>query len=1307
MRYVLRLMFAGLLLLLPSGLLWGQASTGTGTITGQVTDASGAVVPGATVTITDTSTKISKTDTSNKVGRYVFVDMAPGAYNVRVEKQGFRQSEVAGQQLLVGQALTVNVSLEVGAATQTVEVSATPGAELQTLNSTMGTTVSGDILSLPSINRDVTNLTQFTATAQPTFHAEGNITAGGIAGQTSDQNAILLDGGNATDDLAGNNGYVNGQSGTVNAVIPTPAESIQEFQVNTNNFTADFNTAAGGQILLATKRGTNQWHGSGYDYLQSSVLDSDDWNNNFLGLTKPKTHSNRFGGSVGGPMLPSFLGGKTYFYFNYEGNRVPESAPITRIVPSTLLRQGIVQERDASGAPVPYNLATSTQCGTAGGQACDPRGIGLAPDISKLWSTYEPMPNDCEGAGDHLNTCGFVSNVSTPITDNFAVGRIDHDFGAKWRLTTSYRYYKETAATTNQIDIGGLLPGDKLGQAASASSNVLLPSYFVAGLTGTITPTLTNNFHFNYTRNDWVWIRAGALPQLSGIPGALEIGGESTSALIPLNIDTQDARRRLWQGHDWDYRDTVSWFKGSHFFQMGGEGVHQWLHFDRYDNVVGGLTQLGYEINNSGVNFSPQYQPVPCPTGSTSATNCLPSSEIGSWNSLYSQVTGILDAASIVATRTGANLSLNPLGTPVSSYDIVDRYSLYFSDAWKVKSNLTLSYGLNWGVEMPPYALNGEQDIQVDQNGLLNNTENYLANVMNAAVNGQTYTPTLGWSPIADLNRKYPYNPYYGEFAPRVSLAWSPNPSGGWMDRLFGHKTTVLRGGYARIYDRTLPINYISGTVLGDGFLQSVSCTNPNSSSACTTPGVVNPTNAFRIGVDGNSVPLTIAPTLQSPVEPGVNAPYATLAEALDPNFRPASTDQIDFSIQRQLPGNSILEVGYVGVWAKHLYQGLDLDNVPWFMKLNGQTFAQAYDNLYSALSAGKTPAAQPFLESALGGSSYCSGFSNCTAAVAANESGNVLGQYVTNMWSDLDSHWNFGSTLLSDSQCFYCYTNTADGYSNYQALVISYQKRTAKGLTLNSNFTYGHALGTVGLAQTYTLANLTDPFNPRVDYGPQYYDRKFTFNLLGTYQLPFGPGQRWASSNGVVKRLIGGWALSPIFSAGSGLPLPVYDGSFQEWGQGEDGNGVNAVSLANTRNFSNSAHLGVTSNGSVGVNGDGFTNANLFGSNAAQVYSDFRPNLVGIDGRSMGTGQLRGQSRWNLDLGLTKDTRITERVGAQIYVQAFNVLNHMAWSDPYNALNDPADFGALEGQYNALAPAPGGTGQYTRVIDAGLRVSF
>jgi hypothetical protein len=272
----------------------------------------------------------------------------------------------------------------------------------------------------------------------------------------------------------------------------------------------------------------------------------------------------------------------------------------------------------------------------------------------------------------------------------------------------------------------------------------------------------------------------------------------------------------------------------------------------------------------------------------------------------------------------------------------------------------------------------------------------------------------------------------------------------------------------------------------------------------------------------------------------------------------------------------------------------------------------------------------------------------------------------------------------------------------------VTLQKRTAKGLTVNANLTYSHALGNASLAQTYTEANPTDVQNLRTDYGDQFYDRKIVFNLLGTYQLPFGAGHRFGGSNGILKRIVGGWSVSPIFSYGSGLPDEIYNDSYTEadqaYGQAYDGVGNSAVPVGiNTATLSNSSHFGITSGPSgVGSGSDGYTGNNMFGSNAAQVYNSFTPPLPGINGRSEIGGQIRGQTRWNLDLGFTKDTAITERIHTQIYCQMFNALNHMKFADPFNSLQDPGDFGALdEGQYGVL------NNSYTRLIQVGLRVSF
>jgi hypothetical protein len=1315
MRIVLVLSFALAVAALAPGLAFGQV-TGSGTIIGSVADQSGAVIVGAEVRLTDRSTGSYEVQPSNQVGRFTFSSVKPGMYDVAVTMKGFRKLEVANQELVLGGQLTLNLTLEVGTSTQTVEVTSTPGAELQTMNSTMSTSVTGaSLIELPSIDRDVSGVLYYTPTTAPNFHgAEGNVTAGQVAGATSDQNLIYLDGGNNSSGLEGDNAYVNGGHG----VVPMPMESVEEFKVNTNNMTADFNASSGAEILVTTKRGTNTWHGSGYEFYQDGALNSNDWYNNFQGITKSSAHSNRFGGSIGGPISPNVWGGKTYLYFNYEGNRYPRSSPVEMGVPSATLRAGILQFVDATGNRVQYDMKTSTACGATGGMPCDPRGIGLNPVVNQIWSQYVPQANDLHyGDLTNGNSYGYIANIRYPLTDNFFVGRIDHDFGTKWRGFFSYRWFNENNPNTSQIDWGGVLPGDKLGDPAPASSTPLKPRYFVAGVTGNLSPNVTNEFHFSYTRNYWRWNRVGGIPYISGIPDGLEFGEQNStsgSLFAPINMDTQDSRQRLWAEHNFDYRDTLSWIKGNHYLQFGGDYMHQWWHFDRYDDVVTGLPEPIAQMAGDDDNpaMGPDYQPIPC--SATLVTNCLPTQYQGAWNGLYANTLGMIGVTSVVVSRNGPMLTPNALGTPAGSFDTVPTYSLYFTDAWHIRPNLTLTYGLNYGVQMPPYEATGKQDIMVDSQGQPMNAEAYLQSKLNYANQGLIYDPAIGYSPIRDVTiggqNKYPYLPFYGGLSPRVGLAYSPAFDSGVLHKIFGNKETVFRGGYSRFFDRSLGIDLVSTPVLGDGFLQPIACIGATMAGQCTGAAGTTPASIFRIGVDGNTAPLpAIAPTLTPPVEPGINAPGTALSATMDSAYRPGSSDEIDFSIQRQLKGNMIVEIGYTGRWAKHIFQGIDINDVPWMMVQGGQTLAKAWDAIAVPAAAGNTnPPVQPWFETALKGSAYCGGYSSCTAAVASKESSWTTTDNLVNMWADLDGSFVFGpNTVPFMNQDNWTYNDTSLGFSNFQALVATVTKRTGHGLTFNGNLTYGHDSGTATINQEYTLDNVENPWNLRTDYSPNPWDRKLVINFLSTYELPFGKGHRWTSTNGLVSRIIGGWSVDPVITWASGTPIEGYSGSCEEWGNGTDPWCAGMVPLTNVLKYGNTSHSNVDGSNGVGVAaapGNGGVGLNLY-SNPEQVFDSFRYDYVGIDGRSYDNGPMRGQRRWNLDLGITKDTRITERVGVQLFGQAFNALNHMMWGDPSLNLQSPGSFGVLgpggAGEYGAI-----GNG-YRRIIQIGARVSF
>src|SRR5580658_1950724 len=367
-------------------------SSSSGTVSGEVTDQQGAVMPGVDITLTEPSTNITLKTVTNDAGRYIMVNVSPGSYNITFSKTGFSTRKVNKQAVNVAETLTLNATLEVGQVSNVVEVTTAPGAELQTINATVGTTVSGDsLIYLPIFGSDASSL----AIYQPGVSPEG-----AVAGAMYDQNTFQLDGGNNSNDMDGSmrdytgsyaHGAYAGNAGPPSGVLPTPPDTIEEFKVGTAGQTADFNGSSGAQISVVTKRGTNAFHGSAYYYYSSSdVGGANTWDNNHtpsgnLGYTPiPISHNNRYGFTVGGPALPKIAGGKTYFFFGYEAFNFPQSSIVNRAVPTATLRAGVIQIQE-NGAFVPFNInpyavtvgGTTYQPATCGAGACDPRGIGL------------------------------------------------------------------------------------------------------------------------------------------------------------------------------------------------------------------------------------------------------------------------------------------------------------------------------------------------------------------------------------------------------------------------------------------------------------------------------------------------------------------------------------------------------------------------------------------------------------------------------------------------------------------------------------------------------------------------------------------------------------------------------------------------------------------------------------------------------------------------------------------------------------------------------------------------------------------
>ncbi|MGA3186051.1 MAG: carboxypeptidase-like regulatory domain-containing protein [Bryobacteraceae bacterium] len=1319
--------------------LWGQATT-TSSIIGLVTDSTQAAIPGAEVTLTDLGTKIAHTVTTNESGRYIFPTLDPGTYSITVIKQGFAKSEIPSQVVEVSSTLTLNFKMELGTSSTTVEVRAVTGAELQTTNAAVGTTINGSALeSLPNFGRDVTTL----SVIQP-----GTTLGGFTAGAYSDQNSYTLDGGNNSDDMGGNvTGYVTNftglggtqTNGNPSGVMPTPVESIEEIKVNSFNQTADFNASIGGQVVMATKRGTNQFHGSAYGYYFDTALGAaNSWANDHtpdkaIGLPYTpivSNHRDRFGFSIGGPITTKkFLGGKTYFFFNLEDLRFPNASNYEHVTPTALFRAGVIQVPNAAGTYVPYNLnpnpvilnGVTYPTAICPGGGCDPRGIGLNPVVNQIWSKYMPPPNDPlygTAPADGYNVEGYLSTIRAPLTSNNYVGRIDHDFNDKWRFYSTYRDQRLISLTTNQVDIGGAIGSDKFGAPTALAPRNQIPDYFVTGLTTNISPTVTNTFVFNYIRNFWQWASdSSAQVPGTGLGGALEIGGEVANGLIPFNVNTQSVRQRFWDGQDKIYKDDVTIIKGNHLVQVGGSYQRNFDYHTRTDNGGGINNAVVYQSTSAGINFSSSpYIPA-----------TVPSSQYSTYETLYSEALGFVSQPQVAYTRSGANLALQPLGSTAFDKSIIPTYNEYVSDTWHMKPTFTLIYGLGYTIEMPPYEIDGKQIVAVDQSGQPISSANYFAEKQTQALQGQSYDPLLGFAGVRTIGTglKYPYNPVYNEFSPRLAFAWNPNFDSGILGTVLGHGKTVLRGGYGRIYGRLNGVALVLTPLLGVGLIQAVTCQGPSMTGQCLGNNGVTPANVFRAGVDGANAPLPApAPTLPQPFYPGVNGnATAGDAETLDPNYRPETTDNVTLTIQREVSRNSTIEVGYIGRKIRNEGQMLNLDAVPTMMTLNGQQFSSAFANMYISLCglgptcANNSPssiAAQPFIESALGGanSAYCSAYASCTQALLANSKSLIAGDQVSDLWLAMSkaSSWTLGRTTISGpltaggtGQLTGAGLLASNGFGSYNAMFVTYRMKEYHGLSFTSNFTWSRALGTATVAQSSSDYTALNPFNMQASYGPQSYDIPLIFNFAAYYRPDV-----YRTQKGIIGHIAGGWTISPLFTAQSGSPIGVgiIEGSCgvgagcQAFGEVADSASafgpVNENAVLNSKfTGGNSANYNVAGSGGVGTNNS--QGINVFG-NPAAVYSEFRRCIVGYDTSCGGDGNLRNLPTWNVDAQALKTIGIWKegKVGATLSLQVTNVLNHVQPGTPSLSITAPTTFGRI----TTVANTP-------RNMEIGIRVFF
>jgi hypothetical protein len=530
----------------------------TATITGEVKDASGAVVPKVTITLTNVGTNISIKTETNDQGFYTVPSLRPGEYTVTAEKSGFNKTMRTRITLQVAQFARIDITLQTGQVSEVIEVAG--GAPLlETENSSRGSVIDQKkIVDLPLNGRDYNQLALLSPGVLPGTPRLASVNFKGVLnvnGNRTFNNVFLLDG---VDNIS----YSNSFRGENVQLVQPSIEALQEFKIQTNAYSAEFGRSSGAVVNATIKSGTNNIRGSVYEFLRNDVLDANNFFSNALGAPKPRRQRNQFGAAVGGPLIKN----RTFWFGDYEGLREREGVPRTRVVPTAAEKAGLF----SSAVVDPFAAGRPEFSKNAAGQWVIPESR-WDPVGAKIVALI-PNPTNVVN--------GVPIYASTPVTstrqDQFDV-RVDHQFASNINFFGRYSFVDTN--TFRPAPLPGLAEGsfnDAFGANLNRSQGLAL------GLTWTFSPTLVGDFRFGFARGNYF-----TNPPNFGVDGPAQIGLKnvpSDPAILggvpKVNIQGFDAVGRhtstpqFQTPRSWNPRATLSWNIGSHFIKFGTEFLH-------------------------------------------------------------------------------------------------------------------------------------------------------------------------------------------------------------------------------------------------------------------------------------------------------------------------------------------------------------------------------------------------------------------------------------------------------------------------------------------------------------------------------------------------------------------------------------------------------------------------------------------------------------------------------------------------------------------------------------------------------------
>ncbi len=1283
---------------------------------GVVTDPSGAAVPDASVTLTNSAQGLQRDAKTNHSGEYRFLSLAPGTYSLHVEKQGFQKYLQQNVQLLVNLPATSNVSLQVGSVSEQVEVSSQSEA-INTTDASLGNAFSEhQIKQLPLESRNVPDLLSLQAGVvytgnNPDIDANTDTRSGSVNGARSDQSNVTLDGIS-----------VNDQGGhAFTSVLPVTLDSVEEFRVTTSNYGADQGSASGAQVALITKSGTNAFHGSVYEYNRNSYVSANDY---FVKKAQiesgqpnepSKLNRNIFGVSVGGPILKNRL----FFFLNYEGYRDAEAVSTLRTVPSATLRDGIIQYvcQDPTACPggTITGLSGKQYPVEVGNMALNPQQItamdsdslgphGPNPAVLKYMSSY-PLPNDFT-TGDLFNTAGYRFHAPTYTVKDWYIAKLDYN------LTNDGRHRVfVSGALANESDQGApFLPGTR-----PETTTVNYNKGIIANYTAVLTPTLLNNFRYGFIRES-----AG-------------IQGDSTQPWVNLAaIDQGITYSSAFQRPIHNFNDDLSSVHGTHTLQFGFQiSILRNPETNSNNSFSNGITNPEWLSTSGLAGKNVALDP---------AANGYPA-VAQDFNTSYDYpLTTMLGMVSLVNANYNYQRNGEPLaqGTPVSRRFGQDSYEMYAQDSWKVKPNLTITYGLRYSLFSPPWETNG---LEVTPTESLNTYFNNRAQGMwNGVPSSAQPLVAYNWAGPANGGKGGYYDWDYHNFAPRLAIAYSPGFQDGFLSKVFGGPgKSSIRAGAGIVYDR-LGESLVQTFDQNGSFGLFTELTNPSAIQTSETAPRVTNMNTIPT-TDYTGAPIFIpAPqaNFPQPFPSSLATGGSAITWGIDDKLKTPYSYALDFAVDRELKGGFTLTMAYVGRLSHRLLAQEDLamplDTYDKKAGIDYFTAATALAKVYrpqlaagnSAPTAAFNPAQlpanvqkywtdmiQPLAKNGAYSIGSCTGSNGPTSTtspvVAAfdlfcgNSLNESLALYNLDTYGISDANNSnqvyFPSTgqytfySPQYSSLFAWRTNTNASYNAGQLIL---KRRLSHGVQFDLNYTFSKSIDLASDAERVGAASSTSSLNnviinswdPKQQRAVSSFDTTHQLNSNWVIELPFGKGRAIGNNaGGLLNALIGGWQLSGLVRVTSGFPVNVDNGysnyptNFQQEGN------ANLVAPVQT--------------GAYAVNsGPDAGNISIFKNGPAAISSfDYA-----YPGQAGGRNQIRGQGYFGLDMGLAKRWLMpwSEKQSVQLRWEVFNVTNSVRFDVQSSLLSSSLTLGSASsfGNYTGLLTNP-------RIMQFALRYEF